>query len=164
MLIVLSSRPLEEYYEVVPQELIALHEMGVVIEMQPLCAMDCLKLSRWTVGRLVTKETPTLLPEKCGAILLKKSGGNPLFIRNIANTLKDEWERLGSVMKLEDLHESFFHDLIVSRFDSLEPAYQAVLKVGVVMECWSTTTTTTTRLSEFSTCHRLQASSDPSSR
>ncbi len=162
MLIVLSSRPLEEYYEVVPQELIALHEMGVVIEMQPLCAMDCLKLSRWTVGCLVTKENPTLLPEKCGAILLKKSGGNPLFIRNIANTLKDEWERLGSVMKLEDLPESFFHDLIVSRFDSLEPAYQAVLKVGVVMECWSTTTTT--RLSEFSTCHRLQASSDPSSR
>ncbi len=157
ILIVLSSRPLEEYYEVVPQELIALHEMGVTIEMEPLCAMDCLKLSRWIVGPLVTKETPTLLPEECGAILLKKSGGNPLFIRNIANTLKDEWERLGSIMKLEDLPESFFHDLIVSRFDSIEPAYQAVLKVGGVMECWAITTTTI-HFSEFSIFHRLRAS------
>ncbi len=131
ILIVLSSRPLEEYYEPVPQELIALHEMGVTIEIQPLCAKDCLELSRWIVGPLATKENPTLLPEEGGAILLKKSGGNPLFIRNIANTLKDEWERLGTIIKLEDLPESFFHDLIVSRFDSLEHAYQAALKVGV---------------------------------
>jgi hypothetical protein len=76
-----------------------------------------------------------VLPSDAPAVLLQKSGGgNPLFVRNIATTLKEELvSNKGAPRRLQDLPAGFFHDLIVSRFDALERMEQTALKAASVI-------------------------------
>jgi predicted ATPase len=132
LLLVLSTRPLEEYFETIPRELISLREMGTTIEMEPLTADESLELCRWHIGPPPLPAHDALQPHASGEILVQKSGGNPLFVRNIAISLKEEAER-GNIVNLQDLPTGFFNDLIVSRFDALEPMEQTVLKAASVI-------------------------------
>lgn len=52
------------------------------------------------------------------------------FVRFVTKTLRDNLVTSGAVTPLVDLPVGFFHALIVSRFDALEPPEQTVLKAG----------------------------------
>jgi hypothetical protein len=51
MMLIISARPLEEYFETIPQEFISLREMGTTVEMRPLTADECLELTRAIIGK-----------------------------------------------------------------------------------------------------------------
>ncbi|CAM9220570.1 unnamed protein product [Ectocarpus sp. 4 AP-2014] len=136
LMIIISARPFEEYFETVPHDFTTFREIGTTIEMSPLSPSDCLVLARHVIGEAVIDAHPEadLLPEGSDIVLHKKSGGgNPLFVRNIAITLRDNLVTSGAVTPLVDLPVGFFHALIVSRFDALEPPEQTVLKAGTVI-------------------------------
>ncbi|KAG5182448.1 hypothetical protein JKP88DRAFT_319103, partial [Tribonema minus] len=134
LMLVVSARPLEEYYETIPQEFVSLREMGTTVEMRPLSESECLELGRAVIGPETLEAHPDVLPEGSAAVLLQKSGGgNPLFVRNIATTLREELATNKVPRRLEDLPAGFFHDLIVSRFDALERMEQTVLKAASVI-------------------------------
>jgi hypothetical protein len=86
-------------------------------------------------GDALLESHPEVLPSDAPAVLLQKSGGgNPLFVRNIATTLKEELvSNKGAPRRLQDLPAGFFHDLIVSRFDALERMEQTALKAASVI-------------------------------
>eukprot|EP00903_Cladosiphon_okamuranus_P010662 g10080.t1 len=136
IMIIISARPFEEYFETVPHDFTTFRQIGTTVEMSPLSPSDCLVLARHMVGEAVMAAHPDadLLPEGSDVILHEKSGGgNPLFVRNIAITLRDNLVTSGTVTPLADLPAGFFHALIVSRFDALEPPEQTVLKAGTVI-------------------------------
>ncbi|CAN0418259.1 unnamed protein product [Ascophyllum nodosum] len=136
VLIVISARPFEEYFETVPHEFTAFRDMSTTIEMSPLSPADCLVLARRVIGEAVVASHPEvdLLPPGSDVVLHEKSGaGNPLFVRNIAATLKNNLVTTGEVTPLASLPTGFFHSLTVSRFDALEPQEQTVLKAATVI-------------------------------
>ncbi len=51
-------------------------------------------------------------------------------IHQLLQTLRDNLVTSGTATPLADLPAGFFHALIVSRFDALEPPEQTVLKAG----------------------------------
>ncbi|CAM9976136.1 unnamed protein product [Choristocarpus tenellus] len=107
--------------------------MSTTIEMRPLSQEDCLTLAQAVIGKRVLASHPDVdvLPGGSGQILYEKSGdGNPPFVRNIAMSLRDGLLNNGTVMKLENIPAGFFHNLIISRFDALEPIEQTVLKAA----------------------------------
>ncbi|CAM9364214.1 unnamed protein product, partial [Chrysoparadoxa australica] len=134
IMMVISARPLEEYFETIPQEFISLREMGTTVEMKPFDEEQCVELAHLVLGEQLLAQHPDALPPNLGKLLLEKSGGgNPLFVRNIASTVKEELLTTGMVSHLQELPASFCHDLIVSRFDALEPMEQTVLKAATVI-------------------------------
>ena len=58
IMLIVSARPLEEYFETIPQEFISLREMGSTVEMRPLTADECLELTRVIIGDELLAQHP----------------------------------------------------------------------------------------------------------
>jgi len=131
-LIIFALRPLTEYFEEVPPEFSDLEKKATLMELGPLSAEDSLKLAYSTVGIETLRDHPEMLPPSCAELLLVKTTGNPLSVKNLILAFKDGFIA-GNLKSLNEMPSGVFQDLIISRFDQLSSTQQRVLKTACIL-------------------------------
>ncbi|CAM9651384.1 unnamed protein product, partial [Heterosigma akashiwo] len=131
-LVIVALRPLDEYFEEVPPEFVALERRAQVLELGPLSAADCMELALVTVGTDTLRDHPEMLPPSSADLLAEKTAGNPLFVKNLVLAFRDAFIA-GKHKRLDEMPSGVFKDLIIARFDTLGSTEQLVLKTASVL-------------------------------